>query len=196
MGRDDVPEVVRVLCDAFADYPVMRFILPETTGYRERLATLVNLFVMARVLREETLLGVPTPAGLGAAALVSDPAGPESPPAFAALRETVWKTLGPGPRERYEAFGRAWADFPVPEPHLHLNMIGVSSAHRGRGYARPLLEYVQEMSREHPTSQGVSLTTELPRNLALYEHFGYEVRRHVRIAPDLESWAMFRPDDR
>jgi len=196
LGREQVPEVTRVLSESFADYPVMRYVLGTDGEYRQRLDTLIGMFVMARVLRNEPLLGVPEAQGLGAAALVTDPSGPETPPEFSVLREEVWAKLGPDSRARYEAFGAAWEDFPVREPHLHLNMIGVDPRSQGRGLARLLLEHVHELSRKHPTSQGVSLTTEVPRNLALYEHFGYAVRKHVRVSSELETWAMFRLDSR
>jgi GNAT superfamily N-acetyltransferase len=198
LGREDAAEVSRVLCEAFADYPVMRHVLgPAGPDYRERLDTLVHMFVMARVFRGETLLGVPHETGLGAAALVSVPDGSESPPEFVAFRETVWEKLGPEPRARYEALGEAWSGFEVAEPHLHLNMIGVVPPCQGLGFGRALLEHVHRMSREDETSQGVTLTTEVPSNVPLYEHFGYEVRwhGHGRKAPALESWGLFRPDE-
>jgi hypothetical protein len=70
-------------------------------------------------------------------------------------------------------------------------MIGVRHAHMGRGLARPLLEEMARRSHEDATSAGVSLTTELPRNLTLYEHFGYRIVGHTRVAPELETWGLF-----
>jgi hypothetical protein len=37
----------------------------------------------------------------------------------------------------------------------------------------------------------VSLTTEVPQNVRLYEHFGYEVVGHARVSPELETWGLF-----
>jgi GNAT superfamily N-acetyltransferase len=108
------------------------------------------------------------------------------------LREAVWADLGNAARARYEAFGRAWEPLDAREPHIHLNMIGVRRACRGRGFARVLLDHVQEMSRRTEGSRGVSLTTEDPGNVPMYEHVGYEVVAHARIAPELETWSMFR----
>ena len=42
--------------------------------------------------------------------------------------------------------------------------------------------------------EGVTLTTEDPSNVPLYEHFGYQVVGHARVAPGLESWGFFRHD--
>ena len=74
LGEEHVQKVTRVLCDAFYDYPVMRYVLgghPE--DYEGRLSTLIHFFVMARVLRNEELLGTMDGADLAATALVSYP---------------------------------------------------------------------------------------------------------------------------
>ncbi len=63
----------------------------------------------------------------------------------------------------------------------------------GQGLARPLLEAAAAQSDDDPGSSGVSLTTELPRNLTLYQYFGYEIVGHARISSDLETWGLFRP---
>jgi hypothetical protein len=56
------------------------------------------------------------------------------------------------------------------------------------------MEEVHLMSRRRSKSRGVTLTTEDPANVALYEHLGYEVVGHARISPELETWGLFRPD--
>jgi GNAT superfamily N-acetyltransferase len=195
LGEEHVPEVTHVLCEAFHDYPVMRHVLGEHHGdFDQRLSTLVGFFVMARVLRDEELLGIMDSADLAAAALVSYPGRRESPPDLAVLRDKVWDELGRETRSRYEAFATACAPFEVPTRHIHLNMIGVSRGARGSGLGRLLMDHIHEMSRRDPTSKGVTLTTEDPSNVPLYEHFGYEVVGHATVAPGLETWGFFRPD--
>jgi hypothetical protein len=51
------------------------------------------------------------------------------------------------------------------------------------------------MSETDPGSAGVSLTTEVPENVGLYEHFGYRVVGRAPVG-DFQSWSMFRPDPR
>jgi len=186
-------DVASVLCEAFADYPVMRFVLGDGGNYEARLATLIGFFTAARVHRGETLLGVESAGALVAAALVSDPTR-ESPSSLDTVRDATWATLGDATRERYAAFGAAASSFEVAAPHIHLNMIGVRRAGRGLGLGRLLLEHVHDMSRADPRSEGVSLTTEDPANVPLYEHFGYEVIGHARVSPELETWGFFRRD--
>ena len=195
LGEDDLPEVVDVLTESFLDYPVMRFILdPAAPSYEPRLRTLVRFFAMARVLRKEALLGIGDRESLDGAALVSRPAGPASPPELGDLRERVWAELGGGARGRYEACGATWSRFEVEVPHIHLNMIGVRRRAQGTGLGRRLIEHVHLMSRDDSESQGVTLATEDPGNVPIYEHLGYRVTGHAIMAPGLESWGFFRPD--
>lgn len=195
LGAAHVSEVTQVLRGAFRDYPVMRYVLaPVSEAYDQHLLTLIRMFVLARVLRSEPILGIPTGSGLGAVALVSDPEGAPSPSAFAHLRDEVWATLGSEARARYEAFGSACKPLSVSVPHLHLNMIGVRPDLQGRGLSTRLLEQVHRLAHETPGCKGVTLTTERPANLALYAHFGYQVIGHARVDAELETWSLFRPN--
>ena len=194
LGREHVDDVISTLCDAFRDYPVMRYVLaargePEP----ERLRRLVTLFVLARVLRNEPLLGVPCDDGFDAVAIVSSPGG-NTPPEFAELRAAVWRDLGADAEARYDAYSRAAAPLIVDVPHIHLNMIGVRRRFQGTGLGRLLMEEVHRLSRDDPRSQGVTLCTERRGNIPFYERFGYRITGHARVAPELETWAFFRQD--
>src|SRR3954465_5397838 len=91
-------DAVAVLCDAFRDYPVMRYVLGRDGDYERRLCTLNDFFVAARVLRNEPGLGTHDSDGtLTAAALVSHSAR-AAPDTLAARRERVWAELGAAER--------------------------------------------------------------------------------------------------
>lgn len=195
LSGTESPSVTEVLCEAFYDYPVMRWVLaPAEADYDQRLARMVGFFVTARVFRGEPLLGIDHGGSIGAVAVLSDPNGPASPPELGVEREAAWSYLGPEARSRYEAFGEAYAPLLVTEPHIHLNMIGTRQEARGKGYGRVLLEYVHAMSQRVPDSRGVSLTTEDPANVSLYESFGYQISGHARVSAEVETWAFYRPD--
>lgn len=194
LGADEAADVVTVLAEAFFDYPVMRFVLGGDPGYGERLRRLVTFFVQARLLRGEVIFGVGSPGHRLGAALVAFSDGPAAPHALAELRHETWEALGAASHVRYESFAAATAPFAVDAPHVHLNMIGVRPAAAGQGCGRALLEAVHALSAERRTSEGVLLTTESASNVRLYEHFGYDVLGHATVAPDLSTWALFRPD--
>jgi ribosomal protein S18 acetylase RimI-like enzyme len=63
----------------------------------------------------------------------------------------------------------------------------------GRGLGVALVPAVVDRSRSHPTSCGVSLTTETEANVGFYRSLGFEVRGEVEAAPGLRSWVMFCP---
>jgi GNAT superfamily N-acetyltransferase len=194
LSPPQIAETVTVLCDAFRDYPVMRYVLGSIDGYDRRLRTLIDFFVSARVFRDEPVLGIHDRDGtLSAAALVSLPGEREAPEALVTFREQVWAELGAAERERYEAYGASCAQFTLDSPNYHLNMIGVRRSHAGRGLARKLLEAVHRLSDDDDRSCGVTLSTETERNVPLYEYFGYRRLGHAVVGDGLETWAFFRP---
>jgi GNAT superfamily N-acetyltransferase len=193
-GPATVERVTALLCEAFGDYPVMRFLLGSTGDYGARLHTLIGLFVANRAVAGDPFFGFTDGTELGGVALCTPPNPPAASAALEEIREGAWATLGAEARERYAACVHAWGEVGIAEPNVHLNMIGVLPRYRGRGVARPLLERVQTLSRTLAESHGVTLTTEDPRNVALYRYFGYEVVDRRRIAPELETWGFFRPD--
>jgi len=193
--KNDVPKIVGCLSDAFYDYPVMRYILDDDLpDYEKKLEILINFFVMARIFRDEIILGIGNRTYPDGVALISNPAKIMIIPELSNLREQVWQELGSTARSRYEAFGQATANFPVDQPHIKLNMIGVRSLAQGLGYGRRLMDEVQRISASDPESTGVSLTTEVQQNVSFYEHMGYKITGYTRINNNLETWGFFRPE--
>ena len=167
---DKTPAVVAVLCDAFSDYPVMRYVLAGSEGdYADNLNTLIGFFVGARVWRREPVMGIEESGALAAAAAIMTPPGQRHPPhQILEQRERVWQQLGSEARARYEFLGEAWPNVGVTEPNLHLNMIGIRQGQAGRGLGRALLDAIHTMSERDPDSTGVSLTTETAANVPFY----------------------------
>jgi GNAT superfamily N-acetyltransferase len=193
-GKSFAPHgATTALCEAFADYPVMRYVLGDVGDYAGRLRTLIGFFVAARVLRRDAILAISAGSELGGVALCTLP-GLASPPALQEIREKTWAALGADARGRYDQCVRAWEPLAVAEPNIHVNMLAVPPRFQGRGLGRALLDRVHAMSGEHPDSRGVTLTTESPANVGFYQHLGYHIVGHGRIAPGLETWGFFRPD--
>lgn len=191
-------EAVETLADAFHDYPVMRYVIGNAgDDYDRRLDLLIGVFVGRRVAHGHPILAVEQESAvLGVATLT--PPGEHGNPAsaeFEARRDALWRELGEDAKARMEALVAVWERLSIPGPQWHLNMLGVRGPHAGRGLGRILMDEVHRISREDPGSAGVSLSTELPSNVLLYQHCGYEVRHHERVSEDLETWVLFRPDD-
>jgi len=193
LSADELPGVIDVMADAFSDYPLMHFVLGGNGDVASRTRRLVELFVARRQRRGGPMLGVFDAAGgmVGAACLTL-PVEPEPPADLAPWVEGVWAELGQAAFDRYTHYAATW---PVlePTPHHHLNMLGVRRQWAGRGMARPLLLAVEAMAAADPGSSGVSLTTEVAKNVTFYEHFGYTTLAHKQVAPGLESWGFFLP---
>lgn len=192
----DVDEVTAVLADAFAAYPTTDWFFGEHPLDRHAaLAALMRFFVTARVLRGEPLIGVRMGGEVVAVALVSLLDGRPAPDAVAAARDALWEEVGTEVRRRYEAYGAALAPLLAHPGSVHLNVLGVRPAYRGQGLARCLLDHVHRLATRIPDSRGVSLATEDPANVALYERFGYVRLGSVQVAPGVTSWAMRRRAD-
>jgi GNAT superfamily N-acetyltransferase len=148
------------------------------------------------VLRDDIIFGLFDSSGqLAGVATTTRPTSPEPSPELLRVREEIWGELGADARQRYDSFVAATQATAVAGRHHHLNMIGIRRSEHGRGYARPLLEAVHALAQGDATSTGVSLTTELERNRALYEHFGYRVAGHRAVPDAFTTWTLFRPRD-
>lgn len=186
-------DVAAVLVDAFYDYPVMRYVVGDAPDYDARLQQLIEFFVFRRVRQGALLFGVDRGGDLLGAAVLATPRETIAPPEVKDLALQLWSTIGDDARQRFDTYGAATQPFTVASPHHHLSMIGVRRAHHGDGLARPLLDAVTQTSVDDAESHGVSLTTELLKNVRLYEHFGYRVIGHANVTADLETWGLFRP---
>ena len=197
LSPDRVDEIVDVMADAFFGYPVMRYVVGDEGDVAARERRLVDLFVRRRIARGGPAFGMinrenSTGKSLAAAAILTLPHEPDPPREVAEMTVETWLELGEDARRRYDAYAKAANLFDALGPHHHLNMIGVRPAHKGQGLARPLIEAVERLAHDDPGSTGVSLTTENPRNVELYRHFGFVVAAEVDVTPGLHTWGMFR----
>jgi len=196
LGPERIDEAVDVLCEAFAAYPTMRYICGEHDGYEQRLRSLVTFHTNVRYVRGDPVLAVTTDEDeVVAVANIVLPGDRESSPEVEADRERLWRELGDDARRRYEVYGAIHPGFGTEKPHYHLTMIGVRRDWAGRGLARRLIDVLHEMSRRDPASCGVSLATEDPVNVPLYEHLGYRVVGEARLSDELRTWTFFRDDE-
>jgi ribosomal protein S18 acetylase RimI-like enzyme len=205
-----VDEAVEIFCDAFAEYPVMRYVLGEHDDYPARLRRLNYLWTMEAALQAQPMYAVEMEGQAAACATLFMPgdgaAGRESadgadspkrlsvPSELAELSEDSWQRLGMASRSRYETYSVAARRVHAPEPSIYIDMLGVRRAYQGLGLARVLTDHVHALSLATPASTGVALTTENAANVAFYEHLGYRVVGHEQVGRTLETWGFYRPD--
>jgi GNAT superfamily N-acetyltransferase len=188
-----VEEILDVFCDAFAGYPVMRYVLGADGDEAARLRHLIGYFVLRRVRLGGPMYGVRGADGaLAGVATVTIPAEPEMPPDLYTERDRLFAEIGAECGQRHETYAAAAKLFDHVGPHHHLNMLGVRQASHGQGLSRPLIEAVCSLASTHANSGGVSLTTETPANVKLYQHFGFEVVGQARVADTFETFGLFR----
>ena len=193
LANDDMGDIVEVLCDSFADYPVLKYVLKDAgTDFDSHLRLLILFFVEAPVFRNEWMIGIRIGSQLVATAVISKRDGMPAPATSTRIREGVWTELGESAYRRYSAFGAATDPFEVDWPHLHINMIGIRQSLQGSGYGRLLMEYAHHMSAADPHSGGITLTTENEDNISFYKRLGYEVVGSAVVSDDLTSWGFYR----
>ena len=189
---EDAPAIVAAFCDAFATYPVMQYVLGQHAGDASRLSTLIGYFVHRRARLGGPLSGLRgTDGTLAGAATMTAPSESDAPPDLLALRDRTFEDIGQDCRTRHDEYAAAANLFGDVGPHHHLNMLGVRRSLQGQGLARPLLETVIARASADRSSAGVSLTTETAANVKLYEHFGFEVVGHAKVAGTFETWGLF-----
>jgi GNAT superfamily N-acetyltransferase len=193
LGPGQADEVVAVLCDAFRDYPVMRFVAGPQEPYEERLHCLVGIFVAGRIHRDHPVLGLRGAAGDLLAVITMTPRGEHPPPeALKAFAEQSWARLGAETKRRYDAMVQAWSSMPDPGECWHVNMLGVRHGHRGHGHAARLLEAATALAAEDPGCRGLVLTTEDPINLDFYRAKGFQLAGEARVPGGPETWMLVR----
>jgi len=68
-------------------------------------------------------------------------------------------------------------------PHHVLVAVGVSSAGRGQGFGRALVDAAFARAIADPSSDGLRLETENPKNVELYARWGFDVLGRVEVDP-------------
>ncbi len=181
---------MEVLSEAFADYPVMRYVLSDAgSEYDARLELLVGVFVDLRLMRGSPVLGIRLGGSLAAVALVDEPSPSPLETSPLDADAPVWSTLGQQAYRRMMAFEHESAHLEPEVPHYFVGMIGVLAEHRGQGFASQLLAEVRRMSAQDPGSAAVSLSTERESNLAFYGRLGYRITGETQVG-NLHTWNL------
>ncbi len=190
--RSDIPALSQALAEAFDDDPVMCWILPDAA---RRPAGLTRMFTSE--IRYHHLAGggaelAQSDAGVAVGGALWDPPG-----RWKQSRLNSWLSL-PSVAFALGRYLRVGAEVSQAlesahptEPHWYLATIGTSSAGRGGGYGKALMN--SRLSRCDAEGAPAYLESSKEANIPYYERFGFEVTGEIVIpngGPTL--WKMWR----
>jgi len=184
--ENDVCRIARTASLAFADDPVMRWLIPDDdeyeTGHQPMFGNIAR-----RWLATDTLWCSDDVVALAGWV---PPGRPEVEPAgLVPVEHPEWRVA------RFVALREAMGANTPSEPHWYLNMLATHPDWQRQGLGGALMGTVFDVADE----QGLPsyLETETTANVAYYRHHGFEVRSEWDVSTDDSDgphmWGMLRP---
>lgn len=195
LDRSGKVAALNVLCAAFHDYPVMRYVIGETDPeYHGKLRELINFFVEARLSRNVPLIGVYDANELLGVAVFSPPKEIPVPRELVECHAQIERRLGPDAMARFDRYDKACEATDPGHVAHYLGMIAVRPDAQGRSLGRRLIDAVKDLARSDPESTGITLNTESESNLGFYERMGFRKGSEADAGP-LHTWSFYWPRD-
>jgi ribosomal protein S18 acetylase RimI-like enzyme len=117
------------------------------------------------------------------------------PPGVSSDRDAMMALVGELAREEklpvLGEVGDTMARYHPEEPHWYLAMIGVDPTRQGQGYGSAILK--ESLRRCDEDGAPAYLESSNPRNVPLYERYGFEVMGFVQPGDFPGIYPMFRP---
>jgi GNAT superfamily N-acetyltransferase len=180
VGDDaDIPAVVATLAEAFADDPVVAFLLDDGPAPNPvRHQALITALFANRLLGGRAIDEIVVPGDAvdvrEAAAVWVPPCGPDdSGPDFAMVGLVNRLVLGAGTMDRRLKSLLPMLEAAPVTPHWYLAFVGTRASARGRGLASALISTVTKKC--DADGVGAYLESSDPANVPFYEHHGFLV---------------------
>jgi len=179
----DQEQAVAVIMLAFATDPMARWIYPDPHQYLRHFPDVIRLFA-GNAFEHGT--GYMVDDFSGAALWLPPNVHPREPETTKLLQQTV-------PKENQKdvfAVLEAMGSHHPSEPHWYLPMIGVDPMQQGKGYGSVLIQHsLVACDRENKRAY---LETSNPRNVPLYERYGFELLETIQVGPSPPVFLMLR----
>ena len=180
---NDAAKSVGVVTLAFSTDPVARWVYPEADQYLRHFPRFIRAFA-GRSFEEDTAYLAPDAAG---AALWLPPGiEPEEGP----LLDLFWSTTSEEvQKDLFPMFEQMGAYHPK-QPHWYLPMIGVEPMRQGTGVGSALMQHAVANCDDYRLP--AYLESSNPRNIPLYERFGFEVIGTIQVGSAPPLYPMLR----
>lgn len=176
-----------VITLAFATDPVARWMYPDPDQYLEHFPSFVRAFA-GRSFANGTAYLAPD---AGGAALWL---GPGVEPNEDELIGLVWSSTSDQVQKDIFPIFEEMAAFHPDEPHWYLPMIGVEPGRQGSGIGSALLQHT--LANCDADGLPAYLESTNPKNIPLYERFGFEVAGTIRSGYAPPIYPMLRKPQR
>lgn len=193
LTSEERDRAIAVQVMAFSTDPVMRWFYPDAAAYLEHFPGFAKAFG-GRAFANGTAYVADGSDGLDgsngfAGAAFWLPVGEEND--TEAIAETMMASLSPERLESLEPMMGAMERFHTKEPHWYLAMVGVDPARQGQGVGSALLRHTLALC----DADGVAayLESSNPKNVPLYQRYGFEVIGEIQHADSPVFYPMLRP---
>lgn len=181
-GESD--RVAAVMTTAFASDPVLRWVFPDPHQYVTYFPQLMRAFGVPAFEHDS----VHRASDFKAAALWLPPGAHADDEALGAL---MGEALEPVRQEHVFSLLGQMGEFHPEAEHWYLPAIGVDPRCQGMGYGSALLAHALEIcDRDHHVAY---LESSNPRNIPLYQRFGFEITGTIQAGDSPEVVPMVRP---
>lgn len=191
----DQPSFIKLIVAAFADDPLFLRLFPESEPNSAK-----NRRAFASFVLDLNRVFGGTPRGLFVdgqlvAAWLLEPPLPRWKQTLASAAAILrglplLVRLGPKRMQWLNEYTRRTRAAMPEGPHHYLVMLGVHPDHQGHGYGGEALREITAEVRKSNDSLGLGLDTENQRNVALYEHFGFESLTAPTLDEDVVAYCM------
>jgi RimJ/RimL family protein N-acetyltransferase len=179
----DIAAAIQIVRMGFATDPVARWVYPDITEYMTNFPDFIN-GMAGRSFEKGTAY---TSAGNAGAALWLPPGVSSNEEILGNLVES---TVSPAIRKDFDSFMDQMATFHPAEPHWYLPMIAVDPYRFGQGIGTSLMRYALEKCDEQELP--AYLESSNPRNITLYQRFGFEIVGLIRAGGSPPMFPMMR----
>ncbi|MCP5162038.1 MAG: GNAT family N-acetyltransferase [Hahellaceae bacterium] len=193
LDSDAISEAKAILYHAYKDEPTFRYLFDaERSGYEQRVRATIRELIDLHFASHQDVIGITMNGRLVAVALLGSPAIRLNLADQLNWRIRMMLTAGLASTRRYiEYHEQVTKCLPGTQRH-DLPLMGVDTAHQGKGYGKLMVKAIEQLCRENPRSAGIGLDTGNEKHAKFYESLGFEKVGEVKLGNVVES-VMFKP---